>query len=173
MTCVDLLSDTIYCEQAVKQLDQLLELLGDSNRFPVDRAQIYGLRQIARQQPGKVKDFANYQRERAQRKQEDASENGKAKFQPKIEFWTLVSCLCKDSNSNWSVQDEGRAHLPVELRNIPAKQKGMTHEEQSLGNELRKSQREWLEQWNNEHIPAFFERFCTHALYRMGMQENS
>ena len=34
MTCVDLLSDTIYCEQAVKQLDQLL---GDSNRFPVGR----------------------------------------------------------------------------------------------------------------------------------------
>ena len=28
MTRVDLLSDTIYCEQAVKQLDQLL---GDSN----------------------------------------------------------------------------------------------------------------------------------------------
>ena len=170
MTCVDLLSDTTYCEQAVQQLDQQL---GDSNQFPVKRTQIYGLRQVARQQPGEVQGFANHQRERAQHKQENASENAKLKFQPEIDFWTLVSNLCSNPTSNWSVQEEGRTHLPGDLQNIPAKRQGMTHEEQRHRNELNRRQREWLEQWTNEHIPAFFERFCTHALYRMGKQKNS
>lgn len=144
MTRVDLLSDTTYCEQAVKQLDQLL---GNSNRFPVKPAQIYGLGQIARQQPINVEKFANHQRERTQRK-------------PEIDFWKLVTDLCNNSSSSWSVEREGRTHLPEELQN-PKSRKGKRH------------QREWLKQWTNEHIPAFFERFCTHALYRIGMAENS
>lgn len=170
MTCVDLLSDTTYCEQAVQQLDRLL---GDLNQFPVKRAQIYGLRQIAHQEPREVQGFVNHQRERAERKQENASENVKPKFQPEIDFWTLVSNLCSNSTSNWSVQEEGRAHLPEDLKNIPARRQGMTHEEQRHRNELNRRQREWLDQWTNEHIPAFFERFCTHALYRLGKQKNS
>ena len=165
MTCVDLLSDTIYCEQAVQQLDQLL---GDSNQFPVKRTQIYGLRQIAKQQPGEVQGFANHQRERVRRKQENASENAQPKLQPEIDFWTLVANLCSNPTSNWSVEEEGRAHLPGDLQNIPARRQGMTHEEQRHRNELNRRQREWLKQWTNKHIPAFFERFCTHALYRMG-----
>lgn len=167
MTRVDLLSDTIYCEQAVKQLDQLL---GDSYRFPVERAQIYGLRQIARQQPRKVVEFANHQRERTERKLENASERAKPNLEAERDFWALVSGLCSgDPTLDWSVHKEGHAHLPVELQNIPAKWQGMTHEERRHRNELNKRQREWLEQWTNEHIPAFFERFCTHALYRIGM----
>ena len=153
MTCVDLLSDTTYCEQAVQQLDQLL---GDSDQFPVKRTQIYGLRQIAHQEPKAVQGFANHQRERAQRKQENASENTKSRYQPEIDFWTLVTSLCNNSTSNWSVEEEGRTHLPEELQNIPARRKGMTHEEQRQRNELNRRQRELLEQWANEHIPAFF-----------------
>ena len=170
MTRVDLLSDTTYCEQAVKQLDQLL---GDSNRFPVERAQIYGLRQIARQQPRKVEEFANHQCERTRRKLENASERARPNLQAEIDFWTLVSDLCRDSALAWSVHKEGLAHLPVELQNIPAKRQGMTHEEQRLRKELNNRQREWFVQWTNEHIPAFFERLCTHALYRIGMAKNS
>lgn len=170
MRCVDLLSDTTYCEQAIKQLDQLL---GNSNKFPVKPAQIYGLRQIARQQPRKVESFADHQRERTRRKLENASERARPGLQAEIDFWTLVSDLCGDSALDWSVHKEGRAHLPAELQNIPAKWKGMTHEEQRHRNKLNKRQKEWLGQWTNEHIPAFFERFCTHALYRIGMAENS
>ena len=170
MTCVDLLSDTTYCEQAVQQLDQLL---GDSNQFPVKRTQIYGLRQIAQQQPREIQGFANHQRERAQRKQENASENTKPRYQPEIDFWALVADLCSNSSSNWSVEEEGHTHLPEELQNIPARRKGMSHEEQRYLNELKRHRRELLEQWTNEHIPAFFERFCTHALYRLGKQKNS
>ena len=166
MTCVDLLSDTTYCEQAVQQLDRLL---GDMNQFPVKRTQIYGLRQIARQQPGEAQEFANHQRERAEKKEKE----------DEVDFWTLVANLCRNYNpssndtSDWYIEKEGHAHLPVELQNIPAKRKGMTHEERRHRNELNGRQRELLKQWANEHIPAFFERFCTHALYRLGKQKNS
>ena len=67
MTLVDLLSDTVYRQQAVKQLHQLL---GSDNQFPVETTQIYGLRQIARQEPERIGDFATHQRQRAQSRYE-------------------------------------------------------------------------------------------------------
>lgn len=172
MTRVDLLSDTTYPQQAKEQLDKLLD---NGDKFPVEATQIYGLRQIARQQPGEVKTFANHQRERTRRKEENASERSKPALQAEIEFWDLVADLCNDSTSNWSVNKEGRSHLPEKLReeNIPKKRPGMTHEEQRDRNERKRQQREWLAQWENEHIPAFFERFCTHSLYRLGLAEKS
>ena len=157
MTLVDLLSDTTYRQQAKAQLD---ELLGNGT-FPVKRTQIYGLRQIARQQPRRVKDFANHQRERAQR--------AIPALAAEIEFWTLVANLCSKSTPDWSVNKEGHSHLPEELRdeNIPQHRPGMTHKEQRDRKERMDQQQERLAQWEKEHIPAFFERFCTHALYRL------
>lgn len=161
MRGVALLSDTTYPREAVEQLDRLL---GDRNApFPVKSAQIYGLRQIARQQPDKVKAFADHQLERAARDNEK-------------DFWQLVGNLCSHSTSSWSVLKEAQAYLPVELRaeNIPARQPGMTPEERRQRNQRRKQQQTWLEEhWTPEHIPAFFERFCTEALYRIGMAANS
>ena len=140
MTHVDLLSDTTYRQQAVRQLHRLL---GNANEFPVKSAQIYGLRQIARQQPDRVADFAKHQGARAE----------KLEHQAEVDFWTLVANLCNPS-SDWSIYTEGYAHIPKERReeDIP--------------------QRE-LNQWANEHIPAFFERFCTQCLYRKALIEMS
>ena len=154
MTSVNLLSDTTYREQAVKQLDQLLS---SSSEFPVETTQIYGLRQIARQEPGRVLKFAEKQGERAEKLQK----------QCKVDFWALVAKLCEPSTSEWSVYKEGYTYLPKGIRkeDIPPNQPGMTQEERTHRNSLRRQQREWLEQWANEHIPAFFERFCTHCLY--------
>lgn len=167
MTNLDLLSDTIYREQAVRQLDKLLDGCGT---FPVKKTQIYGLRQIARQEPGKVGEFARHQRGRAERKQEQVSERGRPGLQAEIDFWTLVDRLC-DSPSPWSVLTEGLEHAPAELRdeNIPARNKGMTPAERSHRNQLKAGRREWLARWTEDHVPAFFERFCTHALYRLEM----
>jgi hypothetical protein len=165
MKLVDQLSDTIYREQAIEQLEHLLT---ENDQFPVKTTQIYGLRQVARQQPGKVEEFANHQRDRAQRKRDNASEKAKAKFQAEINFWTRVSALCSDS-TDWSVHEEGKGHLPEELRNIPETWTGMTHEDRSHRNQLLKQRQKWLSQWGEEHIPAFFERFCTHALYCRSM----
>ena len=169
MNDVDLLSDTVYRDQATESVERFLD---DCEMFPVQKTQLYGLRQIARQQPDKVKDFAKHQRERAERKRENASARGRPGLQAEIDFWKLVGDLCGTTSetSDWSVRQEGLAHAPTELReeNIPAKTQGMTPAERSRRNAIRKRQRTWIDQWENEHIPAFFERFCTHALYRMG-----
>ena len=124
MTNLDRLSDTVYREQAIGQLD---DLLGARGTIPVQKTQIYGLRQIARQEPGKVGEFARHQRGRAERKQEQASGKSDLKLKNEIDFWDLVDRLC-DSSSPWSVLTEGLEHAPAELRdeNIPARNKGMT-----------------------------------------------
>jgi hypothetical protein len=170
MTYVDLLSDTTYRQQAVGQLDSLL---GNSTQFPVETSQIYGLRQIARQQPSKVNNFAEHQMERAQRKLERASRTAQQKLQSEIDFWTLVDNLGNNESSDWSVLKEGHSHLPEDIReeNIPPKKECKTTEQRKERDVLRKRQKDWLEQWVNEHIPAFFERFCTHCLYCKAMME--
>ncbi len=165
MTSLDLLSDTVYREKAISQLD---DLLGECGKFPVQKTQLYGLQQIARQEPRKVRKFAVHQRDRAKRKLEQVSENRKLCLQDEIEFWTCVDRLC-DLSSPWSVPAEGSKHAPAELReeNIPAKKKGMTPAERTHRNKLNAQRKKWLDQWETNHIPAFFERFCTHALYRL------
>lgn len=170
MTLVDLLSDTVYRDQAVRELHPLVQ---NAVEFPVEASQIHGLREIARQQPAKVSEFARHQKERAERKSEIASETTKQKLESEIDFWTLVINLCGAPTSDWSVLREGRDRLPEELReeNIPARQSGMTQEERTHRNTLKKRQGEWLNQWTNEHIPAFFQRFCTQCLYRKSLIE--
>ncbi len=161
MTLVDLLSDTVYCQQAVKQLHQLLD---GADEFPIKAAQIYGLRQIARQEPEKVKVFADHQRKRAERKCETASKNAQQRLESEIEFWTLVVNLCNGTTFNWSVIQERDSRIPANLQNIS----DMSRRERR---EIRERRDEWFEQWDNEHIPAFFERFCTHCLYCIAKAE--
>lgn len=171
MTKVDLLSDTVYRDKARKRLDALLD---EIRKLPVKTAQIYGLRQIARQQPLRVKEFARHQRERAEQKHESASERAKSILKSEIQFWRLVEELC-DSATEWSVRQEGARHAPPELReeNIPPRRPGMTDDERRNRNQLRQRQRKWSDSWTMTHVPAFFERFCTHALYRLKMSETN
>ena len=119
MTLVHLLSDTVYCQQAVKQLHQLL---GNDNQFPVEPSQIYGLRQIARQEPERIGQFANHQGNRAQSRY-DAEDRKRQpnrdvlqKWETEVNFWTLVTNLCGDSPDHWSVRRKGRCYLPGELQ---------------------------------------------------------
>lgn len=162
MTTVDLLSDTVYRDQARAQLDNLLE---DVGAFPVQRSQIYGLRQIARQQPLQVKAFAKHQRKRAESKK-NASE---------IQLWNLVERLCDSTTPGWSIHTEEKQHRPDKLsdQSIPEKRPGMTNEERRTRNHIRGQKHKWLTKWETNHIPAFFERFCTHALYRMAESETN
>ena len=171
MINVDLFSDTVYRDQASKQLDALID---EIRVVPVKRAQIYGLRQIARQQPTRVDEFAQHQRGRAERKKDNASENARTQLESEIQFWSLVERLC-DSTTGWSVRREIEKCLPLELRDerIPAKRPGMTHEDRRVRNRLKRSQRDWLDGQKAPHIRAFFERFCTHALYRIEVSVHS
>lgn len=168
MTTVDLLSDTVYRDQARDQLDKLLE----TDALPVKRSQIYGLRQIARQQPLEVTRFAEHQRGRAERKKTSAGRNAQPRLESEIKLWERVKRLC-DSTPDWSVHTEAKEHLPQRLmdENIPVKRPGMTNEERRARNQIRCQQQEWLTKWKTNHIPAFFERFCTHALYRLARSE--
>ena len=162
MTLVDLLSDTVYREQACKHLN---DMFANHEQFPVAKSQIYGLRQIVRQEPGKAKDFASHQQERTERKLQHRK-GPEPRLKAEISFWRMVCDMC-DSRSGWSVRKEGSEHAPAELRdgNIPTREECTTNAERSHRAKLRRRQREWLEQWNREHLRAFFERFCTHALY--------
>lgn len=100
MTPVDLLSDTIYRQQAIKQLDKLLD---SNNQFPVEATQIHGLRQIARQEPERIGDFADHQKRRAQNRYDAEKERSNPrtkvlrKLETEINFWTLVANFCGDS----------------------------------------------------------------------------
>ena len=161
MTLVDLLSDTVYCQQAV---DQLRRMLGNNSGFPVKPSQIYGLRQIARQEPGRVGVFANHQCERAERKSETASQNAQQRLEFEIEFWTLVVNLSNGIVSDWSMVQERNSHIPADLQNRDSMSR---RERRELGERRDK----WCEQWDNEHIPAFFERFCTHCLFCIAKAE--
>jgi len=163
MKLVDLLSDTVYPQQAAKQLHQLL---GSDNQFPVKSAQIYGLRQIARQEPGKVKVFAEHQCQRAERKCKTASPNVQQRLEFEIEFWTLVVNLCSGTATNWSMIQERDSRIPANLQ--IQNRRDMSRKERR---EIRELRDEWCERWNNEHIPAFFERFCTHCLYCIAKAE--
>lgn len=173
---LDLLSDTVYREQAAEQLDGFL---GNCKKFPVKKSQIYGLRMIARQQPGQVGKFAGSQGQRANRKLKMKGEKGDHRIEAEILFWKLVANLCGDLDANrpdieWSVVKAGIDHLPTDLHedNIPEKRPGMTADERQRRNELRRKRKEWLARWSEAHFPAFIERFCTHALFRSKQLEN-
>lgn len=163
MTTLDLLSDTTYRDQAARKLHPLEQSANELQKFPVEDSQIHGLREIARHQPSRVSEFARHQKKRAK----------KLEKQAEVDFWELVENLCDNPSFDWSVRKEGHAHLPEELRaeNIPEKRPGMTPEEQTHRNTLKKRQSEWLNRWVNEHIPAFFQRFCTQCLYRKAIME--
>ena len=137
------------------------DLLETCDSFPVEDSQIYGLRQLARQQPDKVKSFARHQRERAERK------NYKGQLQAEIDFWSLVEQICNvdKPGSGWSLAVEVQRLIPDELRQIPARHPQMTQEERTHRNQIVQKRRGWLAAWQEDHIPAFFERFCTHCLY--------
>lgn len=156
MKALDLLSDTVYRDQAAKRLDRAFK---DWRGIPVKKAQIYGLRAIARNQPSQVTKFADHQRGRAEKK-------GKGARLEK-NFWILVRALCDGPTSEWSVEKEGRSRLPAELRNekIPKHRKGMSSEARKRRKSMIGQRRDRIRQWNEEHLPAFFERFCSHALY--------
>ena len=169
MINVDLLSDTTYREQAVEQLDQLL---GNSSKFPVKSTQIYGLRQIARQEPERIGDFATHQRQRAQSRYDAENDRRNPRdsnlqsLQAEIDFWTLVDNLCSSGTSNWSLTEERDSHIPVDLQNRP----DLSRRERR---ELNERKEKWFEQWKKEHFPAFFERFCTHCLYCIAMADET
>ncbi|GIW83322.1 MAG: hypothetical protein KatS3mg105_5129 [Gemmatales bacterium] len=168
-TILEQLSDMTYREKAAELVDEYVEEHG----VLITRSQIHGLRQIAIQQPGAIKSFADHQRERIEKKMETAGGNSRQKLESQAAFWKLVADLCEPNKLPWSPASEADAQMPSHLResNIPAKADCKTNEERGQRKKLKAEQKQWLDAWNAEHVPTFFQRFCTHYLYHLGKQE--
>lgn len=167
MPSFDVLSDTVFRDQAAGAVDGFVQDYG----CPVKRSQISGLRQIAVHQPGRIKEFANHQQSRAERRCQNASKSGQEKIQKEIGFWKLIADLCegRPPRCNWSLQQQAEALVPAELQveDLPPGTK-LAKNEQAERAEIKKRMREWLEQWKVEHYHAFFHRFCAQYLYCLG-----
>jgi len=174
MALVDQLSDTVYRDKAIEILAEFVAEYAEHGT-PVDRSQIHGLRQIAIQQPGVIKKFADHQRERVEKKLETAGPKSRPKLETQAAFWKLIADLCEPKKLPWSPAKQAESQMPAELQeqNIPAKADCKTNDDRSRRKQLKAQQKQWLEQWNTEHVPAFFQRFCTHYLYQLGKREKS
>ena len=170
---LDQLSDTMYREMAERILDGFIDQYGENARS-MSRSQIHGLRQIAIQQPREIKSFADHQRERIEKKLETAGSGSRPKLEAQRAFWKLVADLCDPGKLDWSPASEAESWMPAELKesNIPAKSECNSNEERSRRKQLKARQKQWLEAWNADHVPAFFQRFCTHYLYHLGKFES-
>lgn len=165
MTDMDLLSDTVFPGEARRAVDTVVEVCG---RIPVEATQIHGLRQIARQQPGKVIPFARHQRERAQKRRNSEE----------TEFWSLVDYLCSGPtgrrgwfSEGWSLHEEACKTLPEGLSHLPNLQDMKSNEDRQRRNRMKSEQQGLVKAWMDKGIPAFFERFCAQCLYRRTVTE--
>jgi len=166
---LDQLSDTVYRDKANEIVGQFVSEYG----APITRSQIYGLRQIACQQPHLLKSFADHQRERAEKKLETAGKSSRQNLEAEVAFWKLIADLCEPGRLPWSIATEAEAQMPPELReeNIPARADCKSNEERSRRRQLVAQRKQFLERWTAEHVPAFFQRFCTHYLYELAKEE--
>ncbi|GIW92211.1 MAG: hypothetical protein KatS3mg110_0252 [Pirellulaceae bacterium] len=167
---VDLLSDTVYRDQAMAIVQEFVRQHGT----PVKRSQIHGLRQISLQEPLSVKSFADHQRQRVEKKLETTRGPTASRLEAEKEFWKLVSDLSSATSASWSVVQEAEHYAPEYLReqNIPSKAPSATPEERQQRNRLLAERKTWMERWLETHIPAFFQRFCTEYLYYLALEEN-
>lgn len=163
MTDMDLLADTVFPGEARRVVESVVKICGD---IPVEATQIHGLRQIARQQPHKVSQFAHKQRARAEKRPNSEV----------TEFWSLVGYLCDGSTGQsgwfaegWSLHEEACKVLPAELRNLPSRQDMKTNEDRQRRNRMAREQARLIKDWNAKGIPAFFERFCAECICRRAM----
>lgn len=143
--------DTWLSEKARQAVDYYIHKAGprrgpDSGRWPVKPTQIKGLLQVARQQPDRVKEFAQKQYDKASGRSHssDASQV--------TDFWSLVLELVGGASHGfgWSLTKARQEAMPEHLR--PVKQQDRV---------------EWERTWNAAHVPAFFRSFCIYYLYRM------
>ncbi len=171
MPSVQVLSDTTFASRAAEAVDALVR----ENGCPVKHSQISGLRQIAINQPARVKEFAGHQLTRAEKRESNASAVTKEKFQNEIAFWKLVANLCagKAPRCQWSLNQEAEQALPNDLKDATVPDGGkLTRDEQQRRSTTKKQRNDWLADWVARHYPAFFQHFCAHYLYCLGKQEH-
>jgi hypothetical protein len=178
MTELDLLSDTEFRARAIEFLDAFARQHAP-NGCPVKRAQITGLRQIAFNEPAKVKEFAEHQRTRAAARLETINpkkEEQRQRWKDQVDFWQFIERLCdgRPPKHSWSLAQEMEKHRPEECKLAPpAAGARLSREEQESRNAVKQREREWSARWMADYYPAFFQRLCAHYLYLMSQQPES
>ena len=170
MAAVDVLADTLFGDQDTVAVDWFV----GAHEFPVRNSQIAGLQQVAINEPWRVKEFADTQRKRAEKKFERASPGAQQAIGDEIAFWNLVSELCegKARHAPSSLLQRAEAMLPADLRlGDVAPKSQLTMEERAERTALKERRQQWLDAWRKEHYPAFFRRFCAHYRYRLGQRQ--
>lgn len=170
---VDVNIDTWLADKARTAVDYYIknalpERLPDPDKWAVKASQIKGLQQIARQQPERLKDFAEKQLDKATKRAQQGSDEARAREEQVMAFWKLVLELVagRAAGFGWSLEAARSAAMPQHLRQVP-QGKAATREEQEARRMQKEERERWEQMWNAAHVPAFFRMFCIHYLYRM------
>jgi hypothetical protein len=173
---IDIAADTELGQRAIEAVQQYIRHNGEASyqgadEWPIARSQISGLRQIALNEPRQVAAFAEHQRQKAEAKHKTTTkEERRSELEAEIAFWDLIKQLCdgKPPKVPWSLTQARDAALPAELQEEkqPPGAK-LTKEQQEARKQKREARERWLRQWESEHYPVFFQRFCAHYLYEM------
>src|SRR5262245_31214042 len=116
-------ADTELGQRALEAVEKYLKehVHGPFSRekdWPIARAQIAGLRQIASNEPGKIGEFAEHQRSKvADRLENTRGEEQRRQLQAAIAFWELVRGLAegKAPRFEWSLVQDCTQALPPHL----------------------------------------------------------
>jgi hypothetical protein len=164
---MDLLSDTLFREQAVRAL----EAFQQQHDLVIKRSQIEGLRQIAVNEPGKVLEFAKHQRTRAE-------DRNKQRHSPKLDqeiaFWKLVEDICGTTTTSpvtWSLMKFAQETAPEGCQ-VSRPHGSAPAEQHKAYREAKERARLWGDRRIAEDYPAFFQRFCAHYLYLVATRGN-
>ncbi len=145
-----------FCDDKLGEAaEQLFGKIQTGDKPPVGRTQIYGLRQIAEQGPSKVKEFAEKQGERAERRRSKGALEEK-------EFWRKISeFLGPEKKGTLTLEELIKQFLmpAAEALEVGA---GSPEQGATTGSRPTAHQKTMLEQLKKEVIPLFFRRFCVH-----------
>ena len=176
MLDIDIAADTELGQRAIEAVDRYLRENGvgpfrEEKDCPISRSQIAGLRQIAQNEPAKVREFAEQQRKKAKAKLDTTTnEERQRELKAEIAFWELVRGLCegKPPKFSWSLTQARDQALPAELQDEKQPPGAHLTKEQQAARKHKREQRErWQRQWELDHYAAFFQRFCVHYLYEL------
>jgi hypothetical protein len=168
MNTVDLLVDAVIVPEAVRLAEEFVGSYGElgygrESDWPVSRAQLKGLLQIASNEPEQLVNFADHQAEKARRGEQSGGRSRRIQPEnPKEAFWKLIKEIVQGDpqRKRWSLEKLRRECVPPEFQ--PA-----SGETSQAKKEREAKLREWERQWNREVFPVFFRTFVNHFLYLM------
>jgi hypothetical protein len=168
-----MIADAIYADTVLR--DKAVVAVSDFARqhdLPVKRSQISGLRQIAGNEPGLLKDFLDHQRDRAQKRFQSSGQRNET-FESEIKFWEMVGLLClgRPPRCEWSLELDAEYHITPDMRNEKLPPGAQVSAEQRAIRQRRDEHRKsFLESWRRRVYPIFFQHFCAEYLFRLTTQ---